>query len=123
MAGVDVEVLLFLMNALNFTTDLVRADNFGIPKGDSWTGIMGQLVTGLSEFSISLLSMTKARAGGSASALSFPCFYVLKKEFMSCYRSPFSAVIEYRALLVKYKTFLGYWVKVAKALVHVTGKF
>ena len=62
MAGVDVEVLLFLTNTLNFTADLVRADNFGIPKMNGWTGIMGQLVTGLSEFSISQLSMTTARA-------------------------------------------------------------
>ena len=63
--GFDIEVLAYLENYLNFSTDLVweRDNDFGNIKDDgSWSGLIRMLMEGEVDFSTSLLTRTSLRS-------------------------------------------------------------
>ena len=67
LTGINVDLLAALMKDMNFTVKLVelKGDHiFGIlnPDTDIWTGVMGQIVSGEADFSITHLSVTKSRS-------------------------------------------------------------
>ena len=63
--GFDIEVLAYLENYLNFSTDLVweRDNDFGnIREDGSWSGLIRMLMEGEVDFSTSLLTRTSLRS-------------------------------------------------------------